>query len=133
MYVELCRQLGISDRVRFLGEKNKSEVAQFMREADFLVLPSFYESMPCVILEAFACGLPVLATEVGGIPEIVNVERGILVEPGNLEQLIKAVDYMLDHFRDFSSKNITSYAEQTFGYSAVAKRFDKLYQEILYE
>lgn len=70
---------GLQDRVRLLGPQRPAEVARWMNAADALCLPSHHEGIPNVILEALACGLPVLATRVGGIPEVVDERNGILV------------------------------------------------------
>ena len=54
-----------------------------MQRADFLVLPSLGETFSVVVVEAMACGLPVVATRVGGVPELVDEQTGLLVEPGS--------------------------------------------------
>ncbi len=77
---ELARTLGVSEAVSFLGRKVPWEVAQFMRAADLLCIPSFNEGLPNVLLESLSCGLPVVSTDVGGISEVLdNVNCGVLV------------------------------------------------------
>jgi glycosyltransferase involved in cell wall biosynthesis len=74
----LARELGVSDRVHFAGLR--PDVDALLRAADVLVLSSRSEALPTVLLEAMATGLPVVATNVGGVPEIVDAERsGLLV------------------------------------------------------
>ncbi len=68
----LAVKLGIHDRVDFLGRKPPKEVADLMRAADVLCLPSRSEGMPNVVLEALACGAPVVATAVGEIPFLIR-------------------------------------------------------------
>ncbi len=75
-YEELASRLGLAGDVRFHGIKGRQQVAEAMRGASFLVLPSFGENLPCVLIEALASGLPVVATEVGGVSEIVDDETG---------------------------------------------------------
>lgn len=83
-----CAELGIAHAVRFVGRRPSGEVAQWMQAADALVLPSYSEGRPNVVLEAQACGLPVVATRVGGTPELVrDGETGLLVDSGSAEQL----------------------------------------------
>jgi len=67
------------------------QVAEKVRMSSLLVLPSYREGVPNVLLEAFASGIPVVATNVGGIPEVVNESVGILVEPQNVKQLKSAM------------------------------------------
>lgn len=67
----------------FLGAKRNDEIAPLLRANDIICLPSHMEGVPNAALEAFACGLPVVATRIGGLPEIVTAETGILAEPKN--------------------------------------------------
>jgi len=126
-YEELSRKLGLQDIVRFHGLKSKQEVAEFMRRADVFVLPSEWENLPCVIIEAMASGLPVVATNVGGIPEMVDDKTGLLVPPGNSEALAEAIDHMLDHCNDYNSKELVRFVQGRYSYEAVGKLFHQLY------
>jgi len=130
-YEELTRKLGLQDVVRFRGLKTKQEVAEFMRKADVFVLPSEWENLPCVIIEAMASGLPIVATNVGGIPEMVSNEVGRLVPPGDPEALARALDYMLDHYGEFSSEALARYAQERYSYQAVGRKLDQLYRSVL--
>ena len=87
----LARELGVDGRLRILGRRN--DLADLMRAADLLVHPSWYEAAPRVILEAMASGLPVIATAVGGVPEIL-AGCGLLVPPRAPEALAEAVARM---------------------------------------
>lgn len=83
-------------KVIFAGRKTATEVATYMRAADLLCLPSKNEGVPNVILEAFACGLPVLASNVGGIPEVLNSDYlGSLAAPDDLPDLVFNLCQML--------------------------------------
>jgi glycosyltransferase involved in cell wall biosynthesis len=76
----LARELGIAQRVRFEGRKNRAEVADAMRACSVFVLPSRYEGLGCVYLEAMACGKPVVACRGQGIEEIIeHGENGWLI------------------------------------------------------
>lgn len=88
----LSRSLGVADRVRFLGRLAHSEVGSAMRRAHALVLPSRHEGMPIVVIEALASGTPVVASAVGGIPELVRDDGlGLLVEPDDENALVGAM------------------------------------------
>ena len=85
-------RLSALDNVSTLGPVPSEEIAGLMAAADVLCLPSYSEGMPNVVLEAGACGLPVVATGVGGIPEVVkDGETGYLVPPRQPERLAEAV------------------------------------------
>lgn len=92
----LAKRLGVSERVYFAGSRSKLETLRLMAACDFFVLNSTYEGLPHVVLEAMALGLPVVATAVGGTPEIVkDGETGILVPPegdGLIEALRRLVE-----------------------------------------
>lgn len=80
-YERRCRQLGIADRVTFVGDVPYDEMVRYYREAAAFVLPSHCEGLPRTVLEAMACETPVVASAVGGIPEIVVPdETGLLVD-----------------------------------------------------
>ena len=89
---------GITRQVEFTGPKDRQEVASVLRDADVLVLPSVptqsgrREGLPVVLQEAMACGLPVIASAISGIPELVEDERnGLLVEPAQPRQIAGAL------------------------------------------
>ncbi|MCC7264392.1 MAG: glycosyltransferase [Candidatus Latescibacteria bacterium] len=89
---ELAARLGLLPRVVFAGPRSTDEVPRWMQAADLLVLPSLSEGRPNVVLEAQACGLPVVATRVGGTPELVEDGiNGVLVDSGDPQQLAQAI------------------------------------------
>jgi len=127
---QLTAQYNLKDFVTFHGMKSKEAVAQFMRKCDFFILPSLTENLPCVILEAQACGKPVIASKVGGIPEIVkDGENGILIHPKNNKALQSSIEYMLDNYSRYSSQKIVDYVQANFSYQAVAGKLDQIYQD----
>jgi glycosyltransferase involved in cell wall biosynthesis len=91
-FKELAMKLGVANRVRFLGVLSQSELRWLYSAADALVLLSEREGWPNVLLEAMACGTPVIATRVGGIPEIVTVpEAGVLLDASGPASIADAV------------------------------------------
>ncbi len=90
MYQDQAVALGIDDRVRFLGMQSSAELADRYRTASVLVSSSFAEALPSVIIEALMCGTPVIATDVGGVSEILAGEQR-LVEPGDVDGLAAAL------------------------------------------
>lgn len=90
---ERCLDEGIASQVCFVGRRSSQEVPQWMQAADVLALPSHSEGRPNVVLEAQACGLPVVATRVGGTQELIrDGETGLLVEPGAVVPLREALE-----------------------------------------
>jgi teichuronic acid biosynthesis glycosyltransferase TuaC len=86
---------GLGGRIRFLGWRTSLEVASWLAAANVFCLPSYAEGCPNSVIEAQACGRPVVATNVGGIPELVNSESGILVAPRDSEALAEALNKAL--------------------------------------
>ena len=79
--------------IKLLGFTNN--VAEALKNASILILPSYFESFPLIILEAMSSGVPVIASNVGGVPEIIeNMQNGILIEPRNIDQLIDALTFL---------------------------------------
>jgi glycosyltransferase involved in cell wall biosynthesis len=92
----LLSDLGISDRIEFLGWLDREAVAHQYREANLFVFPSRHEGMPNAVLEAMACGLPVIATNIAGNDELVHPEvTGLLVPPEDHLALRNALEIML--------------------------------------
>ncbi|MDR1757689.1 MAG: glycosyltransferase [Bacteroidales bacterium] len=121
----------LSNKVFFLGNKNENEVARELQNSDFLVLFSNYENLPCVIIEAFACGKPVVATRVGGIPEIVNEDRGYLVSARDETALRQCLDKMLDQHEKFNPQQLHDYAVRKFSKEKIGNDFYHLYKQTL--
>lgn len=121
-------RLDLADRVRFRGELAKAQVAALMREADLLVLPSLYENLPCVLIEAMATGLASVATDVGGVSELIDSEAGVLVSSGDHRALAEGIAAALG--RDFDSAEIARSAARRFSYDAVAREWTAVYEEL---
>ena len=130
-YEQMVAELGLSDRVKFHGLKSKPEVAEFMRQCDFFVLPSIWENLPVVLIEAMASGKPVVASRVGGIPEMVNDEVGCLVSPKDVDALAQAIDHMLDRSQNYSASNIAKYAIRRYNFQQVGRQLHDIYHKLL--
>lgn len=121
----------MGDYVRLLGKMDSAGVAEHVRRCAFMLQFSNYENQPCVLIEAFAAGKPVLATRAGGIPEIVIPSRGRLVAPKDEESLLEQLQYMLDHSRDFDGTAIRDYAVRNFSVETIGREFLRQYERIL--
>ena len=120
--------------VEFLGKLTQAEVAAEMRRADVFVLFSNFENLPCVLIEAQASGLPVVATRVGGVPELVPADgsRGLLVDAGDEAALQQALMAVLEaDATRFDPVLLRREAVQRFGYAAVGAAFGALYRQVL--
>jgi glycosyltransferase involved in cell wall biosynthesis len=94
--MEIARSLRVAHALHFPGWVNGSKKESFLRESDVFVLPSYFEALPVALLEAMARGVPVIATRVGGIPDVIeDGVNGLLVDPGQPEALARAMIVML--------------------------------------
>ena len=112
--------------VRWAGEISPREVSKAFDEADIFVLNSNYENAPVVIAESIVKGVPVVSTNVGGIPEMVDTQSGILIAPNNDEQLVAALSTMLDHYSDYKRQEIQKNGRQ-YSYAAVGAQLKAIY------
>ncbi len=131
---DLARDFEIDDRVHFLGRRSRSEVATAMRECTIFALPSRYEGLGCVYLEAMACGKPVIACQGQGIDEVIqHGENGWLIPIDGLEDLTRGLQRLLDS-SDLRSR-IGQSARQTvlakFTLAQQARNLMKIYEEVL--
>ena len=125
----LAAELGLKEpMLKFTGLLENENLITSYQCSDFMVMFSNYENMPVVISESFSCGLPVIATSVGGIPEYVNNKNGRLVAARDETALLDAIGFMLDHFSDFDKNEIRQQALEIFGKQAVAKKLQELYR-----
>jgi glycosyltransferase involved in cell wall biosynthesis len=116
--VELARHSKILDIVSFAGVVRSAGVASWMAAANVFCLPSYSEGCPNVIIEALASGRPVVASTVGGIPELITPEHGILVPPRDTERLTTALHKALS----------TSWDE-----TAIARHFSRGWDQVARE
>jgi glycosyltransferase involved in cell wall biosynthesis len=128
--LERVRSLDLEQAVHLHGEQPKPEVAEFMRRADLFVLPSLFENLPCVLIEAMASGLPFVATAVGGIPELVDGPGGTLCPPRDPPGLAAAIARALDDRDVIDPRSVAQRAERRFGYRAFERTWSQIYEEL---
>ena len=121
----------LEDCVIFQGKKTSAEVAEAYQNADFFVLFSNFENLPCVIVEAFASGVPVLSTSVGGIAEILSPERGILIPQGDEDALLQGMKQLLDHSSEYDRQAIRDYAIKTFAAQNIGQQIFEQYKKVV--
>jgi teichuronic acid biosynthesis glycosyltransferase TuaC len=133
--VKMVQELKITDFVKFIGPVNHEDIPLWISASDILVLPSLSEGRPNVVLEAFACEVPVVATDVGGIPELmINGEMGYLVPAKNSLELSKKVNKLLEdeNLREKMGKlGRKSIIQRGLTWEAHAKKTVDIYSELL--
>ena len=127
-YKNLSAELGLSEKVTFHGYKPKEEIAAVMRRAQLFILPSLWENLPCVLIEAIASGLPILSTQAGGIPEIVDEEIGMLVPAGNVKELSLGLTEMLSKLQTYDRSEIASRSKR-YSLETIGREIHNIYKE----
>ena len=127
--LDKIRNLKTSNIVLVENEKNHHEIANEMQKANVFVLFSNIENLPLVLIESISCGTPFIATKVGGIPDMFNKDLGRLVDSGNIDQLVKEMNFMIENTNYFDSEEIRSYALNNYSNKVVGKQFNDLYIE----
>jgi glycosyltransferase involved in cell wall biosynthesis len=125
---ELVIKSGLGTHIKFTGEISYDKVGEIVRSASVFISFSNYENQPCSILEALCCGVPVIATKVGGIPEIINSQNGILIEPKNELQLFRAIEKILEEYSNYKKQTIAEDSKNKFGFYTVGEQLSLLYR-----
>lgn len=132
---EIFEKTGIADRVRFIGAVKNSDMPALYKQADYSVLPSFYEATSITGLESMASGLPLIGTNVGGIPYLIEEGvTGFLVPSHDAEALAKKMDEVLTFDNQTYiqlSQASAERAKSKFDWTVIAKETEALYQQAL--
>lgn len=133
-WYQAADNLKARSRLRFAGYVSPPEVANWLSAADIFVFPSHREGLPNAVLEAAAVGLPIVATNCGGIPEIIQDGiNGLLVSPQDTKELICALERMISQpdLRARFSARVRADTLQKFSWDAHGKRLREVYERVL--
>jgi glycosyltransferase involved in cell wall biosynthesis len=126
---ELASNLGVGEAVSFVGRLDRNQVARLLARSDVFVLPSRTENLPVSIIEALMSGLPIVATRVGGVPELVPEGRGRLVQKedvlGLAEALLATIAELPQHDRVASAED----ARRKYSFEATGRALAEIYEE----
>ncbi len=124
----LVKKLNIEKQVNFLGQISQGRVRYEMMKSDCFVLSSNFETFGVVLIEALACGLPLIATKCGGPEDIVNEQNGILIDVENQLQLEDAMMTMYKNAYKYEKEKLRDDAKDRFGEKAFIKNAMKYYE-----
>lgn len=133
--IKLSRELKVDKNIKFFKAiTNKERLIKMYCLADIFVLPSIWEGFPLVILEAWAAGLAVIATEVGGIPAICkNGENALLIPANDTGALVNSILTLIKdvNLRDKISNNGQKIVKEKYGWDIIAAKLDDVYRRVL--
>lgn len=118
--------------IHFLGYQNKEKTISLIRGSDILIQPSLNEGISSTIVEAMACKIPVIATNVGGNKELINEQTGLLVDPNSCSQFLDKIMYILSNKPKFKiiTDNAFNHIQQ-YDWKIVGKTYLELYHKLL--
>lgn len=119
------------ENAEVFGEKSIQQISELMRSAHALVMFSHFENQPCTILEALCSGIPVVTSDVGGIPEVITAENGILIEAENEPAFASALAKMVSNYPNYKAKKIAEEASAIYSNTAVAQQLSEIYSNVL--
>jgi glycosyltransferase involved in cell wall biosynthesis len=132
--VQLRAKIDRDGAVVLPGLVSPEEVPKYLQASDFMVFPSHSEGMPQSVLEAMNCGLPVVATRVGGIPEaVVDGQTGLLIDVKDVEQLKNAMERMINdsEFRRSAGRKALAYVHEKFDAEQHARKLAELLRSLV--
>lgn len=130
---KIIQEEQLTNYIEILGWIDKEKARNYLKQCNFYILPSYNEGLPMSVLEAMSYSLPVITTNVGGIPEVItNNENGILIEPGNIEQLYIAIKTVVTdmELRNRIGQNAHKTIEGKFNLNNFINSLDEMYKQI---
>ncbi len=129
---KLVREFDAESYIEVFDEITYAEVAEKMQKSDCFILFSDNETQGCVILESYACGKPVIATEVGGVPEFIKPGLGVLIKKANEEQLYSSMKNFVDNTTKFEDPEVLrKFVIDNFSKESIAEQFTEVYESVI--
>lgn len=133
-FKEIAQSLNLNGEVKFLGRVPNNEIQSVHNLCDFEVYPSLFEAFGVSVIEASACGVPVIATNIGGLPAIIiNNETGLLIEPGNFTMLEEAMLKMINDkdLREKLGKAARNHIVKNYNFDDSVNKVISIYNSVL--
>jgi L-malate glycosyltransferase len=127
---DLAVECGVEDQVEFSGELQRSEVKEMISQCHVIVSSSEVETFGITLIEAMACGKPVVSTDSGGPASFINEDTGILVPVNDVEAMVEALTRIRVEYRGFSPQKIRDYAVRNFSEEAVVQQLMVHYENV---
>ncbi|MGE3654976.1 MAG: glycosyltransferase [Flavobacteriales bacterium] len=128
---EYIKANNLTDKVILKGTLTKLQIAEVFGKSGFMVFPSRHETFGLVAAEALSCGLPVICTNQTAPKEFVNDKNGILVEPDSVDEIVKAMENMIENRNNYNAELIHKQLEERFGLDSFGKYLMDVYEDVI--
>lgn len=122
---------GLDDNVILLGRKSKAEIVQLLNDSHVFILPSRNENFSVAVLEALACGLPVISSICGGIRECIDDTNGLLFPVDDVSALSDCIRTIYDNYSSYNRRQISQNCMKRFSASVIAKQLTKVFESVV--
>lgn len=124
-------ELHLADSIHLLGKHDKAFIADLLRQSDCFILPSRGENFSVAVLEALACGLPVIASICGGIRECIDERNGLLFEVDDVHGLTQCLEHMAAHYREYDRAAIAADCDARFSPRVIAQQLTEIFEQTI--
>ena len=126
----LIKKLNLEKRVNFFSNLTQEELRKTYCEAELAIIPSLYEGFGFAAIEAMACGVPLISSSGGALPEVIK-DTGIIIPPKNVKEIYNSVDFLLSspHIAKELAEKGLQRANSKFSWAAIAKKLEKVYRK----
>ena len=124
----LIKKLNLEKRVNFFSDLTQANLRKTYCEAELAIIPSLYEGFGFAAIEAMACGIPIISSSGGALPEVIK-DTGIIIPPKNVKEIYNAVNFLFSspHSAEEFAKKGLQRANKKFSWAAIAKKLEKVY------
>jgi glycosyltransferase involved in cell wall biosynthesis len=122
---------GLQEKIHLIGKRSKTEIAAILQASDCFILPSRGENFSVAVLEALACGCPVISSNCGDIKACINDMNGLLFEVEDVNGLANCLQYMFEHYQDYDRKAIASDCKVRFSPEVIAKQLTAIFNKAI--
>jgi glycosyltransferase involved in cell wall biosynthesis len=133
-YGNLTQQIhstSLQNNIHLVGIKTKEQIAKILKNSSIFLLPSRNENFSVAVLEALACGLPVIASICGGIRECINETNGLLFPVDDVEKLAQSILYAVQHIDKYDRKAIAEDCQARFSPEVIAKQLTQIFEDTI--
>lgn len=131
MLQDLIVKLHLEEIVRLVGRKTRKEIVEILNNSDVYIMASESETFGVAAAEALACGMPVIATNCGGPRDFVTQDNGVMIPINDEHKLAEAIEYMIEHYKDYNKKAIAEDFHKRFSAKAIANQLTDIFETII--